>query len=184
MKNKKDNLLFIVGIVFLVIVIMCLFFKSKKVKEQKEGLEAQIKKQQNFVTYILIEIAKLKQLQNDLIEQAISLYRTLRIVSVFLILATGLVCYGFYSLPFWAAITGLLGFLTIAYYTYTFIKFNKFQEFNTTFEMLENYFIVRKYKKNDFNPELISVYENKLKTETEVLNQLIENHKNKTFLLD
>jgi hypothetical protein len=158
------------------------YFYSKKEREQKEDLETKINKQQGFVTCLLLEVEQLKQIQSKLICDAVKLYKRVRIFAVAVIVAFGFVCYGFYSLPLWASISGLLAFLAFVYYCYTLIKFNKFLDYNVALKKAENYFIIRKYRMNDFNPELINVYEQKLKTETEVLNQLIENHKNKTYL--
>ncbi len=159
-----------------------MYFYSKKEREQKEDLETKINKQQGFVTCLLLEVEQLKQIQSKLICDAVKLYKRVRIFAVAVIVAFGFVCYGFYSLPLWASISGLLAFLAFVYYCYTLIKFNKFLDYNVALKKAENYFIIRKYRMNDFNPELINVYEQKLKTETEVLNQLIENHKNKTYL--
>ena len=105
-------------------------------------------------------------------------------MSICFIVGFCLVFCGFHVLPLWAAISGLLAFLATAYYTFTFIAYNKFQDFNTSLEILESYFINKEFKRHNFDPELIPIYEDKLKKETEVLNLLIENKKNKTILLD
>lgn len=183
MKNK-NTILIIIAIVIFIIGLLCFYFKFEENKKRKEDAEAEIKKQQGFVTYLLLKLEQLKQMQSKLICDAVKLYKRIRILAVSIVVAFGLVCYGFYSLPIWASISGLLAFLAFVYYCYTLIEFNKFLDYNIALKKIENHFIDRKYRKNGFNPELISIYENKLKTETDVLSQLMESHKNKKYFLD
>jgi Ca2+/Na+ antiporter len=150
MKKKKNNLWIIVAIVAIILILGYLFFRYRKNKAQKEDLETKIDKQQGFVTYLLLEFEHLKQIQDKLICDAVKLYKRVRIFAVTAVVAFGFVCYGFYSLPFWASITGLLAFLAFVYYCYTLIEFNKFLDYNIALKKVENYFIIRQYRKNDF----------------------------------
>lgn len=186
-KNKNDLGWLIVGIlIFLFVVVACIYFftNSEKVKGYRDDLrnradelKRQINEKENYIAWLKSEIENLKIFDGFLIRKAVKLYRICKCLFLVLIIGGCVIIHAIFSLNVIELIITIVSVSGIIFSTITIVVQNEIGNFNNTLKLLQEGFIDMVYRKNNFEPALISVLENRLEQEHEQLNKLNEKYK-------
>lgn len=175
-KTKSDSAiwLLILGIALLLIVVLYYFYKSEKIKQFKDDLEDRIHEKEKTISYLQLELEKLRSMKSKLMADAIKFYKTLKCLSVLFLLMISISVFLLTKANVYEAAGIIFTCITTIYCTVSIVVKNTVGNFDDTLAVLQNYFIERNFRKNGFEPLLIEVFESKLDKEQRELHQLIE----------
>ena len=178
-KSNSDVWLILLGIALIVLIILCFFYKNEKLTKYKCDLGDRINEKEKIVSYLIIELEKLKNMKSKLIEDAIKFYKLVKCLSVFILLVLGTSIFLLTQANLIESVMVIITCISTIYYTVHIVVKNSVGNFDETLAVLQNYFIERQYRKHGFEPMLIEVFENRLENERRELNELrVQQHNN------
>lgn len=168
-KNKQNTSIstICIAILLMLLVILFLFFRENifRNEKDKEALKNLIIEKEKSILDLMSELNRIKALHEVFRNEAIRVFRLLKIVIVFAILLASFICSMFFNVSIWGSIAGMIAGITLIYKTTTIVMQNKIADFNTALISIEAYFIERGFRKNSFEPTTIAIIEQKLNTE-------------------
>lgn len=178
-KKQSNSYLIFIAIVLLIVVVLYFFFKTEGLKDRKENLEyelrrlrSQIREKELNIEFLTSELNRMKFMEGCLINYAIRLYRTIKLI--LLIIALGLIAivYLLFNYDLFSSFSTMLPILTFGYYGISIAVRNRIGDFNRTLKLIQEHFINAVLKANRFDVSLIETLEAKIELELQELNEL------------
>ena len=183
MKKQSENMwiprLIIIGIVLLIVVLLYYFFKSEGLKNYKSDLEdelkqlrRQIEKKEQNVNFLMEELKRLQAAKECIVDYALRLYKTIKIITFLILIATGIGVYAFYRFNILEAASLVAPIFLICYHGITICIKNRVGDLGKTLKFVQNYFVDIVFHLKKFDVSLIKTIEEQLAKEMSQLEEL------------
>jgi uncharacterized membrane protein len=187
MKKKYNDggVILLIGLIILILICTFIYFVTKderakqsrdEYQERADDLRQRIKDKENLISFLIIEIDRVRQLETFLIDQAISICRFAKLIVYATIAGICFVAFVFFNYSFWDSLLTAVGVFGLIYTGFTIYFLNKIGDFNVALKMVEDLVIVRIFKSHNYDPNHLRTLEVKLQSERSELAALKEAH--------
>lgn len=162
-----------------IVALVALFTDNEKVKNFKEGLEdkadelkRQIREKEDYIAWLAREIDALRSREGYLVKKAIRLYRFCQILLLIIVASMCFMAHAIYSLSIAEFLITVFATVGILLSAITFVAFNEIGNFNRILSLLREGFINIEFRRNNFQPVMIRILEDRLINECRELEEL------------
>lgn len=188
MKRKYNDggAILLIGLIILIAICAFIYFvtRDERVKRSRDGyqeraddLKQQIRDKENLISFLIVEIDKVKRLEKFLLEQAVSICRFAKLIVYVMIAGVCFIAYMFFNYSFLDSLLTSIAFFGLIYTAFTIYFLNKIGDFNVALKMCEDLVIVRIFKRNNYDPNHLRTLEVKLESEKSELTALKDAHR-------
>ncbi|HWY37117.1 MAG TPA: hypothetical protein VNY73_01065, partial [Bacteroidia bacterium] len=170
-----------------IVALIALFTDNEKVKSFKEGLEdaaaelnRQIREKEDYCAWLAKEIDSLRNQEGYLKAKAVRLYRICQYIILGLLFGITAIIYLFTSYGLHEALLAVVGVAAVLGSSITFIVFNEIGNYNRLLSVIREGLVNLEFRRNNFEPAMIYLLEDKLKSESALLEEL--KNKRKEFM--
>lgn len=176
MRKNKSFLWLLLGLLLLAVLVIYFITRSEKFKtyhediqRRRDDLRQQIMEKECLVSFLVAELDRLRNFNNQLLKRAERFLLWAKIVSMIIITGVGVIFYAVFNFGPFEASGAVLFVSSVLFNAVTILRKSKLGDLALTLEILKQYFIALQYKKEGFEPEMLVVIENRLKSEQEQL---------------
>ncbi len=183
MKMKNENLWKVrfmwIAVILLLVILLYFLFRTDDLKNYKSDLEdelnqlkKQISKKQQRIRFLENELNRLKATKECIVDFAIRLYRTIKLIIFCALLVAGVAGYAFYNFNLVNAVSIVAPVALFCYYGINICIKNRVGDFGKALQFLQEYFVDIVFRLKKFDVSLINTVEAQLIKEQQELVQL------------
>jgi uncharacterized membrane protein len=184
-KYNEGGVILLIGLIILILICTFIYFVTKderakqskdEYQERADDVKQRIKDKENVISFLVIEIDRVRNLEKFLIDQAVSICRFAKLIVYVSIVGVCFAAYVFFNYSFWDGLITAIGIFGLIYTAFTIYFLNKIGDFNVALKMFEDLVIVRIFKRYNHDPNNLRTLEVKLEREQNELVLLKEKH--------
>ena len=182
-KYNEGGVILLIGLIILILICTFIYFVTKderakqsrdEYQERADDLKQRIKDKENLVSFLIIEIDRVRNLEKFLIDQAVSICRFAKLIVYASIAGICFTAYVFFNYSFWDSLLTAVAIFGLLYTAFTIYFLNKIGDFNIALKMFEDLVIVRIFRRNNYDPQHLQTLEIRLQNEQKELTRLKE----------